>query len=73
MMAFILALVIAAVLATGVGLAFNSLNESSAQAYSTSAARLDQYERVKTTAASRSRCRACRKAEARAAAPVLGD
>ena len=46
MPAFAIAVVIAAVLATGVGFAFNSLNESSAEAYSTSAARLDQYERV---------------------------
>ena len=46
MMAFILALVVAVVLATGVGFAFNSLNESSAEAYSTSGVRLDQLETV---------------------------
>ena len=40
MKAFAIAVVIAAVLATGVGFAFNSLNESSAEAYSTSGVRL---------------------------------
>lgn len=46
MMAFILALVVAVVLATGVGFAFNSLNASSAEAYSTSGTRLDRLETV---------------------------
>jgi hypothetical protein len=46
MPAFAVAVVIAAVLATGVGFAFNSLNESSAEAYSTSGVRLDQQEAV---------------------------
>lgn len=46
MMAFLLALVVAVVLATGVGFVFNSLNESSAEAYSTSGTRLDYLEAV---------------------------
>jgi len=46
MPAFAIAVVIAAVLATGVGFAFNSLNESSAEAYSTSGVRLDRQEAV---------------------------
>ena len=46
MMAFILALVVAAVLATGIGFALTNANESSAEAYSTSGARLDYLEAV---------------------------
>ena len=46
MQAFTIAVVVAMVLATGVGFTLSNLNESSAQAYSTSAARLDQLEVV---------------------------
>jgi hypothetical protein len=46
MKAFIIAVVAAVVLATGVGITLSSLNESSAQAFATSAARLNQFEVV---------------------------
>jgi hypothetical protein len=46
MKAFAIAVVVAAVLATGVGFAFDRLNESSAEAYSTSGVRLDRLETV---------------------------
>jgi len=46
MKAFLIAVVIAVGLAAGVGITLSNLNESAAQAYSTEAVRLDQYERV---------------------------
>jgi hypothetical protein len=46
MQAFIIGVVIAVVLAVGIGITLSNLNETAAQAYSTGAVRLDRLEAV---------------------------